>query len=76
MRKWIVPVAGLPALLLLGTCVPVSKETDTANWIATAPAGEAYTQSRRDSVTVLPNGRLLTPRGRQTTVAPIPTASC
>ncbi len=72
MRKWILPAAGLPALLLLSTCVPVPEGAGTAHWIATAPAGPAYTQIRRDSVTVLPNGRLLTPRGRQITVAPHP----
>jgi len=41
-------------------------------WIATAPAGDAYTAIHRDGTTVLPNGRLLTPRGKAITVAPHP----
>ena len=41
-------------------------------WVATAPAGEAVTAIHRDSITVIPNGRLLTPRGRQIEVAPHP----
>ena len=41
-------------------------------WVSHAPAGNAYTQIIRDGATVIPNGRLLTPRGRQITVAPHP----
>jgi YVTN family beta-propeller protein len=41
-------------------------------WISHAPAGSSYTQIVRDGATVIPNGRLLTPRGRQITVAPHP----
>lgn len=41
-------------------------------WVANAPAGNALTQIVRDGVTVIPNGRFLTPRGTQITVAPHP----
>lgn len=41
-------------------------------WIATAPAGSAYTVIVRDSITILPNGRKLTPRGKSIRVAPHP----
>jgi hypothetical protein len=34
--------------------------TSTTDWIAVAPAGNAHTNVRKDSVTVLPNGRILT----------------
>jgi len=54
--------------VLLGGCGP----TPEANWIATAPAGDAYTAIDRNGTTVLPNGRVLTPRGRALMVAPHP----
>jgi YVTN family beta-propeller protein len=38
----------------------------------TAPAGDAYTRIDRQGSTVLPNGRLLTPQGRQFPTAPHP----
>ncbi len=69
MRKNIPLIA---ALALLAACGPAPKSTSPGPWIATAPAGSAYTQVRKEGVTVLPNGRLLTPRGRQLTVAPHP----
>lgn len=41
-------------------------------WVISAPAGESYTAIHPDSITVIPNGKLLTPRGRQIRVAPHP----
>jgi len=41
-------------------------------WVISAPAGESYTGIYPDSITVIPNGKLLTPRGRQIMVAPHP----
>ena len=41
-------------------------------WKISAPAGEAYTAIDRNGKTVIPNGRILTPYGRQITVAPHP----
>ena len=50
----------------------LNKETSPKRWIATAPAGDQYTLINRESVTVIPNGRLLMPTGKQITVAPHP----
>ena len=41
-------------------------------YLISAPAGSRYTQIDRTGTTVLPNGRLLTPRGRQIETAPHP----
>ncbi len=72
MLRFSLPSRWLLALpVLLAACGPEKPDRISA-WIATAPAGNAYTQVRPDSMTVLPNGRLLTPRGRQVTVAPHP----
>jgi len=42
------------------------------HFLASTPAGDRYTGINRDSETVLPNGRLITPRGKQILVAPHP----
>ncbi len=41
-------------------------------WIASAPSGSEYTHIDREGITVIPNGRLITPLGRSITVAPHP----
>ena len=46
--------------------------TPTTHWIAEAPAGSEYTQINKEGRTVLPNGRFITPLGKQITVAPHP----
>jgi YVTN family beta-propeller protein len=65
--------------ILYGTClsllslVSCQQRTNTKiQWVATAPAGEEYTIINRQGTTVIPNGRLLTPTGKQITVAPHP----
>ncbi len=40
--------------------------------ILSSPAGSLYTSVNKDSVTVIPNGRLLTPSGKSLVVAPHP----
>ena len=40
--------------------------------MATAPAGNQYTKIDRSGATVIPNGRIITPQGKQVTVAPHP----
>jgi hypothetical protein len=40
--------------------------------VFTAPAGTLYCQIQPDGVSTIPNGRLLTPRGRQIVVEPHP----
>ena len=44
----------------------------TPRYVITAPAGSAYTQIDKAGQTVLPNGRFITPRGRQIQTAPHP----
>lgn len=58
-------------LALLTNCTPEDKNSKLV-WVATAPAADRYTTIDRSETTVLPNGRLLTPLGRQVTVAPHP----
>ncbi|GAA4452030.1 beta-propeller fold lactonase family protein [Nibrella saemangeumensis] len=41
-------------------------------FLISAPAGTEYAKINKTGLTVLPNGRLLTPRGRQITTAPHP----
>jgi YVTN family beta-propeller protein len=59
------------AFTLAISCSP-NKETDEKRWIASAPAGSLYTQINKEGTTVLPNGRLITPEGKQVMVAPHP----
>ena len=64
----------LLALLLVGSgaCTPDSSEKASRQWTAQAPAGDQYTHIDTAGTTVLPNGRLLTPRGKTLRVAPHP----
>ncbi len=57
-------------IIILGSCSIKDKQSTT--WIASAPAEGRYTQINRDGTTVIPNGRRLTPLGKQITVAPHP----
>jgi YVTN family beta-propeller protein len=61
-------------LLLLAVISCTSKETSEKSnvWLATAPAADRYTNINREGETVLPNGRIITPTGKQITVAPHP----
>jgi YVTN family beta-propeller protein len=60
----------LISICLLAACS--SKKDATLHWIASTPAGTEYTNINRHGTTVIPNGRLLTPTGKQITVAPHP----
>ncbi len=64
--KWV--AAGL--LLLVAACS--SDRGKVGKWVAEAPAGTRYTHIDTAGVTVIPNGRLLTPAGRCWRVAPHP----
>lgn len=58
-------------ILFLGACT--LKDADRPkHWVAAAPAGDQYTHTNKEGVTVIPNGRLITPTGKQITVAPHP----
>ncbi len=54
--------------LLFISCLKSDKKIT----ILTAPAGKRYTQISRNGVTIIPNGRLLTPLGKSIQVAPHP----
>lgn len=64
----------LTFVLVLFSCFCVSprSRSDNSDWIIGPPAGMQATAIHRGGLTVLPNGRLLTPRGRQITTAPHP----
>ncbi len=55
-------------MLVLISC----KKSEKKITLISAPAGERYTQVDRKGVTVIPNGRLLTPLGESIQVAPHP----
>ncbi|MGB3851784.1 MAG: hypothetical protein WA958_17580 [Tunicatimonas sp.] len=66
-------LAQTAGLLLLIACSTTSPEVDAdVPWLAQAPAGDRYAQIDTVGTTVLPNGRLLTPRGKTLRVAPHP----
>jgi len=48
------------------------KDNDNDLWVLSAPAGSLYTSINKSGVTVIPNGRLLTPAGTSIIVAPHP----
>ncbi|MCH7731516.1 MAG: hypothetical protein IIB44_03225 [Candidatus Marinimicrobia bacterium] len=54
--------------IVLFSCTPPVKEIT----VLSAPAGDRYTEIDRDGVTIIPNGRLLTPLGKSIQVAPHP----
>ena len=59
----------LSALFILQSC---SQKPSGGSWVVSAPGGDRYTQINREGETVIPNGRLLSPLGKQITVAPHP----
>jgi len=58
-------------VILLSCTGKIETEKDKV-WTATAPAANQYTRIDRSGTTVIPNGRLITPYGKQITVAPHP----
>ena len=54
--------------LILVSCSGKKKDV----YIISAPAGSMYTSINKDGVTVIPNGRLLTPAGKNIVIAPHP----
>ncbi len=61
-------------LILIGVLSCGKKDSSDISraWVATAPAGTQYASINREGVTVIPNGRFITPTGKQITVAPHP----
>lgn len=54
------------------SCSTKEKGSPEKVWMSSAPAGDRYTNIDRSGETILPNGRIITPTGRQVTVAPHP----
>ena len=59
-------------LLLSGLIFPGGCKKKEEAWIISAPAGSLYTRIDKSAQTVIPNGRIITPQGRQIEVAPHP----
>jgi len=64
-------IALLLTLFFLASCT-IEESKSPKHWIATAPAGDQFTQINRTGTTVIPNGRLINPAGKMITVAPHP----
>ena len=63
----------IPFLLALFiSCSSKNNSASNKVWLANAPAGNQYTKINREGETILPNGRIITPTGKQITVAPHP----
>ncbi len=62
----------LISVLILSACADKKETGSKKIWIASAPAGDRYTKINRAGETILPNGRIITPTGKQITVAPHP----
>src|ERR1035438_9557580 len=58
--------------LTLGFSSCKQKVTTKINYVISAPAGSQYTHITTNGPAVLPNGRIITPTGRQIKVAPHP----
>jgi YVTN family beta-propeller protein len=58
--------------LALTACNSTEKSKEEGQWIASAPAGNEYVKIDKNGKTILPNGRFITPLGKQITTAPHP----
>lgn len=68
MKNHLHSIAAIFVIALTGACNSNPDELV----VLSAPAGNRYTSIERNGVTVIPNGRLLTPAGKSITVAPHP----
>jgi len=59
-------------LFLFSGCLTISSTYKKPEIVLSAPAGTLYCQINHDGISVIPNGRLLTPRGKQILVEPHP----
>ncbi|MCA9730791.1 MAG: hypothetical protein H6696_00805 [Deferribacteres bacterium] len=59
-------------LMLVGIAFWACQQHGKMVWVSQAPAGDAFTHIDKTGKTVLPNGRLITPLGRQIQTAPHP----
>ena len=59
-------------MLLLAGCKVQNDLKDEALWILSAPAGNEFTNIDKNGKTVIPNGRYITPVGKNIVTAPHP----
>ena len=59
-------------VLLLAGCSLQCSRKDNAPWILSAPAGDEFTKINKSGITVIPNGRFVTPAGKTIMTAPHP----
>jgi len=74
MKQVLTPfvTAFLLVITLLFFIQPDALKAQTKTWIATPPAGEQPARIDRNGTSILPNGRFITPLGKQIVVAPHP----
>ncbi len=60
------------SICLFASCSTKDNKSNDKVWLASAPAGDRYTKINREGETILPNGRIITPTGKQIIVAPHP----
>jgi YVTN family beta-propeller protein len=63
----------LTAILVILTACSGQKKSEVSDlWILSSPAGSELTRIDKSGITIIPNGRLITPAGRSIIVAPHP----
>lgn len=72
LMKKCVFILPLVMYIIFLSCSTQDRNGKEERWLVGAPAGLKKTKINHPGTTVLPNGRLLTPRGRQVQVAPHP----
>jgi len=63
---------GFVLLIVLLSCTNETFTGKPKKWVAVAPAADRYCEIDQNGITVIPNGRLLTPSGKQIVTAPHP----
>jgi YVTN family beta-propeller protein len=70
--KNIINIAIVSTAIILAACSQQQKESNKEAWVISAPAKSQYVTINKTGTTIIPNGRLLTPLGKQIVVAPHP----
>jgi len=65
-------ICQLALVIFLISCHAEQEKVSTKEWIASAPAQNRYCSIDKGGETIIPNGRVITPLGKQITVAPHP----
>ena len=62
----------LPLVFLFVACSVTNSVTNKSLWIISSPSGDQLTKIDKSGITVLPNGRMITPAGKNISTAPHP----